>query len=215
MTTRLTSLLLPLLAVISATIVLALGLRLAGIDAIQVFKALWLGAAGDSYRLSETAVKACPLLLTGLAVALALQAGLWNIGAEGQLLLGAIATVWIGHYIRDLPPPLALTLVVLASLSAGLLWAACAVYLKQKHHVNEVISTIMLNFIAVYLLSYAVHGPLTIPTNRSAAFICHPPSALSSSPFSSWNSPRPSHCWSYLDLPFPYEGRLPPARNRC
>jgi simple sugar transport system permease protein len=155
-----TAVLSSLLALISAVAVIALGLWLAGISVSSVFVNLWLGAAGDSYRLSETAVKACPLLFTGLAVMLALRAGLWNIGAEGQLLLGALATAWISPYIAAFPPPFAIALVAAVSLCAGFLWAGCAAYLRQKHNVNEVISTIMLNFVAVYLVSYSVHGPL-------------------------------------------------------
>ena len=155
-----TTLLLPLLALGSSIILITVGLWLTGISAASVFVNLWLGAAGDSYRLSETAVKACPLLLTGLAVMLALRAGLWNIGAEGQLLLGALSAAWVGQYTAALPSPLAILIVVVVSLSAGFLWAGCAAYLKQQHSVNEVISTIMLNFVAVYLVSYGVHGPL-------------------------------------------------------
>src|SRR5581483_7194881 len=85
----------PLLALVSAALVIAVALSLAGISTADVFTTLWLGAAGDSYRLSETAVKASPLLFTGLAVMLALRAGLWNIGAEGQLLVGALAAAWL------------------------------------------------------------------------------------------------------------------------
>ncbi len=160
MTTRLAVLIPPFLALASAAIVTTLGLWISGINAGDVFAALWMGAAGDAYRLSETAVKACPLLLTGLAVMLALHAGVWNIGAEGQLLLGALATAWIGQYTSALHPLLAIPLVCGAALSAGMLWAACAAFLKHRRQVSEVISTIMLNFIAAYLVSYGVHGPL-------------------------------------------------------
>jgi general nucleoside transport system permease protein len=149
-----------LLALLSAMFVIAIGLGIAGINPLDVFAALWAGAAGDPYRLSETAVKSCPLLLTGLAVMLALHAGIWNIGAEGQLLLGALATAWVGQYTASLPTGLAIVLTSSAALTAGMLWAGCAAFLKQQRQVSEVISTIMLNFIAVYLVSYGVHGPL-------------------------------------------------------
>jgi simple sugar transport system permease protein len=149
-----------LLALASAFLTIAIGLWLSGISLTTVLSALLTGAAGDTYRLSETAVKACPLLFTGLAIALALHAGVWNIGAEGQLLLGALATAWIGQYTASFPPFLAIPLVSLTALTAGLLWAGGAALLKQYRHVNEVISTIMLNFIAAHLVSYCVHGPL-------------------------------------------------------
>lgn len=149
-----------LLALLAAMLVITIGLGIAGINPFAVFAALWTGAAGDTYRLSETAVKACPLLLTGLAVMLALHAGIWNIGAEGQLLLGALATAWVGQYTSTLPSGLAIVLTCSAAFLAGMVWAGCAAFLKQQRQVSEVISTIMLNFIAVYLVSYGVHGPL-------------------------------------------------------
>jgi simple sugar transport system permease protein len=149
-----------LLALLSAVLVIAIGLRIAGMNPLDVFSALLAGAAGDTYRLSETAVKSCPLLLTGLAVMLALHAGIWNIGAEGQLLLGALATAWVGQHTVIFPSGLAIVLTGCAAIIAGMLWAGCAAYLKQQRQVSEVISTIMLNFVAVYLVSYGVHGPL-------------------------------------------------------
>src|SRR5439155_15171435 len=149
-----------LLALTSAFAVITLGLWCTGASALNIFSALLTGAAGDQYRLTETLVKACPLLYTGLAVALSLHAGVWNIGAEGQLLLGALATAWVGKYLAGLSPLLALPLTGAAALLAGSLWAGCAALLKNKRGVNEVISTIMLNFIAAGLVSYCVHGPL-------------------------------------------------------
>jgi ABC-type uncharacterized transport system permease subunit len=150
----------PFLALVSAFAVVALGLWLTGTDAVQVFSALLEGAGGDQYRITETLVKACPLLYTGLAVALSLHAGVWNIGAEGQLLLGALATAWVGRYLTGLSPLLGLPLTCGVALIAGSLWAGGAALLKAKRGVNEVISTIMLNFIAAGLVSYCVHGPL-------------------------------------------------------
>jgi len=150
----------PFLALVSALVAISLGLWLTGTSALAVFSALLEGAAGNQYRLSETLVKACPLLYTGLAVTLSLHAGVWNIGAEGQLLLGALATAWIGKYTVGLSPALGVPVVCGAAMLAGGLWASCAALLKNKRGVNEVISTIMLNFIAASLVSYGVHGPL-------------------------------------------------------
>ena len=149
-----------LLALTSAFVVITLGLWCIGASALNVFSALLAGAAGDQYRLTETLVKACPLLYTGLAVTLALHAGVWNIGAEGQLLLGALATAWAGRYTAPLSPVLGVPVVCGAAMLAGSLWASCAALLKSNRGVNEVISTIMLNFIAAGLVSYCVHGPL-------------------------------------------------------
>lgn len=149
-----------LLALLSAFLVVSLGLWLSGINAFSVFSALLQGAGGDLYRLSETCVKACPLLLTGLSVSLALHAGLWNIGAEGQLLIGALVTAWLGQYLTSCPQFLGISLICLGSLLGGGLWAVGAAVLKNTRGVSEVISTIMLNFVAVGLVSYCVHGPL-------------------------------------------------------
>ncbi|MBI3302999.1 MAG: ABC transporter permease [Deltaproteobacteria bacterium] len=149
-----------LLALISAFAVITLGLWLTGASALHVFSALLAGAAGDQYRLTETLVKACPLLYTGLAVTISLHAGVWNIGAEGQLLLGALATAWVGRYTATLSPVLGVPVVCGVAMLAGSLWASCAALLKSKRGVSEVISTIMLNFIAAGLVSYCVHGPL-------------------------------------------------------
>jgi len=149
-----------LLALISAFTVIAVGLWLTGASPLNVFSALLTGAAGDQYRLTETLVKAGPLLYTGLAVALALHVGVWNIGAEGQLLLGALATAWVGSHTTSLSPIWAVPIICGAAMLAGSLWASLAALLKSQRGVNEVISTIMLNFIAVGLVSYCVHGPL-------------------------------------------------------
>lgn len=150
----------PLLAIVSALLVAIFGLWLSNTNPLTALSALLVGAAGDTYRLTESLVKACPLIYTGLAVTLALHAGVWNIGAEGQLLLGALATVGIGSHVAAFPPIFAIPLVCGTAMLAGSLWAALAAYLKTRRGVNEVISTIMLNFIAASLISYGVHGPL-------------------------------------------------------
>jgi simple sugar transport system permease protein len=149
-----------LFALLSAFTVVSLGLWLSGINAFLVFSALLQGAGGDLYRLSETCVKACPLLLTGLSVSLALHAGLWNIGAEGQLLIGALVTAWVGQYMAPFPQVLSIPLLCLGALLGGGLWATGAAVLRNTRGVNEVISTIMLNFVAAGVVSYCVHGPL-------------------------------------------------------
>jgi len=166
-----------LLALTSAFAIIALGLWLAGADVQNVFRALLIGAGGDQYRLTETLVKACPLLYTGLGVALSLHAGVWNIGAEGQLLLGALATAWIGGYTASLSPIWAVPMACGAAMLAGSLWASFAVLLKNQRGVNEVISTIMLNFVAVGLVSYCVHGPLMETAARYPQTDLLPPAA--------------------------------------
>jgi len=140
--------------VVSGVIVL-----LSGGNPLIAFGALAEGAFGSLDGLSEVAVKTCPLLLTGLAITVAFRAGAWNIGAEGQLVLGGMAMAIFGTRLDMLPGALALVLCLLAAAFAGAAWAAIAALLKVYRNVNEIISTIMLNFIALYLVGYFVQGP--------------------------------------------------------
>jgi len=131
--------------------------------------ALWTGAFGSWYAFtSATLVRAVPLMLTGGAVALAFRGGVLNIGGEGQLLVGAAATA---AFALAVPPgggvvvPLVIAGALLAAALAGAIWAGVAAYLRARYHVLEVISTIMLNFIALHVVSYLVRGPLQEPTH--------------------------------------------------
>ena len=130
--------------------------------------ALWTGAFGSWYAFtSATLVRAVPLMLTGGAVALAFRGGVLNIGGEGQLLVGAAAAAAVALVVPTSGAlvPLAIAGALLAAALAGALWAAVAAYLRARYHVLEVISTIMLNFIALHVVSYLVRGPLQEPTH--------------------------------------------------
>jgi simple sugar transport system permease protein len=133
-------------------------------------EALWRGAVGSRYAFfSGTLVRAVPLTLTGLAVAVAFRAGVLNIGAEGQFLAGATAAATIGTLAAALhwtPAALhwgALPLALVAGVAIGGLWAGIAAWLRRRFGVLEVISTIMLNFIALEAVAYLVRGPLQEP----------------------------------------------------
>jgi simple sugar transport system permease protein len=126
--------------------------------------ALWSGSIGSSYAfISGTLVRATPLILTGLSVALAFRAGVFNIGAEGQLLVGAAAAAAVGLFAGVTSSRFAAILALCAGLVAGGLWAAIAALLRARFHVLEVLSTILLNFVGLYLVSYLVRGPLQEP----------------------------------------------------
>ena len=115
--------------------------------------------------ISDMLVRATPLIFTGLAVAVAFQAGVLNIGAEGQFLVGAAMATTVS---LQLGPALGFTVIpiaLLAGSAAGALWAWIAAELRSRFHVLEVISTIMLNFVAVYLISFLVRGPLQEPSH--------------------------------------------------
>jgi simple sugar transport system permease protein len=129
--------------------------------------ALWTGSFGSWYAFtSATLVRAVPLMLTGCAVALAFRGGVLNIGAEGQLLVGAAA----GAAVALVPAagwvtPIGIIAALLAAAVGGALVAAVAAYLRVRYGVLEVISTIMLNFVALHIVSYLVRGPLQEPTH--------------------------------------------------
>ncbi len=149
-----------LAAIVAALAVVAVLIGLAGINPIDAYAALVNGSLGSLNGISETLVRATPLMLIGLGIAVAFRAGMWNIGAEGQLLLGAIGATVVGLYLPPLPGLIHIPLVMLGGFALGLVWAAIPGYLKAKRGVNEIVVTIMMNYLAVFLLSYLVTGPL-------------------------------------------------------
>ena len=132
-----------------------------GHDFTDAVAALLRGAFGSTDRfLSITLVRSVPLILTGLAVALAFRAGVWNIGAEGQLYAGAAAAVWMGLAMEGVPSPIAIPLVLVGAGVLGGLWALIPALMRVRGGVNEVISTLLMNFVAIYFAAWLVHGPL-------------------------------------------------------
>jgi simple sugar transport system permease protein len=141
--------------------VLAVGLELAGYDAGRALGALWSGAFGSWYAItSATLVRSVPLVVIGLGLAISFRAGAFNIGAEGQFYAGAIAATWVGLHVGSLPAPLAAAAVLSVALLAGALWIAVPVLLRVRYGVLEVISTLLLNFVAEATTSLVVQGPL-------------------------------------------------------
>jgi simple sugar transport system permease protein len=151
------SLLAPIAAIASALALSAVLLALLGADPLRALLALAEGALGDRIALSNTLVRAGPLVLIGLAVAVAFRCGLWNIGGEGQLYVGALAATAVATRL-DLP--FALLFALAAGVAAGACWAGIAAGLRVSRGVSEVLSTLMLNFIAILAVAWAVHGPL-------------------------------------------------------
>jgi len=140
---------------------LALGLQLAGFDAGTALVALWGGAFGSWYAFtSATLVRAIPLIIIGLGIALAFRAGSFNIGAEGQFYAGAITATWIGLHAGALPSAIAIPILLLGAALSGAVWVALPVWLQLRFGVIEVISTLVLNFVAESLVSLMVQGPL-------------------------------------------------------
>ena len=141
----------------------ALLILLAGANPLTAYRALLQGAVGDGFALGNTLARTTPLIFTGLAVAFAFRCNLLNIGAEGQLYAGALASVVIGIYLTGLPAVLHIALAIAGGFMAGAVWGGIAGYLRSARGINEIISTIMLNFVAIFFVSYLVHGPLAEP----------------------------------------------------
>jgi len=141
--------------------VLVLGLWLAGYPPIAALGALWEGAFGSWYAISSaTLVRSVPLIILGLGFSLAMRGGALNIGAEGQFLAGAIAATWSGQLVAGWSPWLAIPVVWASALAAGALWISVPVLLKLRFGVLEVISTLLLNFVAEQMVSWMVTGPM-------------------------------------------------------
>jgi simple sugar transport system permease protein len=140
---------------------LALGLEASGFDAVAGLSALWRGAFGswDAFT-STTLVRSVPLIIIGLGIAIAFRGGALNIGAEGQFYAGAIAATWVGLLTGGQAAPIAIGALLLASGVAGLCWVIVPAWLKVRFGVIEVISTLLLNFVALSLVSLMVQGPL-------------------------------------------------------
>lgn len=144
--------------------VLVLSLAVFRLPVGESLKLLWEGAFGDKFALSRTAVKSCPLLLTGLGMVVAWRAGMYNIGGEGQFVVGGIAGAAVAKWAAFGPHPLpgwaGITLILIACCAGGAAWAWLAGWLYIRRGVAVVISTILLNFVAIQLLGYCVSGPL-------------------------------------------------------
>lgn len=157
---KLFTILIPIISVLLGLIAGAIIMLISGYNPILGYTALWNGAFGDAFTMGETVRRITPLLLTGLAVAFAFRTGLFNIGAEGQVIVGWLAAVWVGLAI-DAPMIIHLPLAILASLAAGALWGFIPGLLKAKLGVHEVIVTIMMNYIALYSVNEIIRNVLT------------------------------------------------------
>ncbi len=151
----------PLLILGCASLTNAIILLLCGYNPVQAYTAAARVSLGSVSGLSETLVKTTPFLMTGLSVGIAFRCGIWNIGAEGQLLVGALGATWFGTRLAYMIPhtswigvPLCLTTAILT----GGLWGVIPAILKVTRNVNEVISTIMLNYVAIHLMGLMIEG---------------------------------------------------------
>jgi len=164
----------PIAAIVLTLILSAIPILLAGGHLWKSYFYLFYGALGTRFNLLETFVKASPLLLTGLAVAFAFRAKFWNIGAEGQLLAGALTATVLGVYLDGIPGVLVLPVILISGFLAGGLWAAIPAILKTKLKVDDVVSTLLLNYVMIHIMGALLFGPLQQPGSswpRSSAII--------------------------------------------
>jgi len=159
----LSSMLVPLVAVLFALITGSLLILIAGLNPVDVYAAMLDGVVRSRSGLVEVVLKVAPILLASLGVALAFRASFWNIGAEGQIYAGAIVAFGVGSAMGSLPAAIVLPTVVIAGFAGGALWGIIPALLKSRFRTNEIVTTLMMNYIAMYLLFYLVHGPWKEP----------------------------------------------------
>ncbi|NLN70832.1 MAG: ABC transporter permease [Chloroflexi bacterium] len=154
----------PIASFVSALILGSILLLITGVNPITTYAAMIKGAFGSMHALSETLVKATPLMLTGLGVAIAFRMRFWNIGAEGQFVFGGIAGAGIALFFSEIIPSwLVLPMALVGGMLAGALWAGIPAALNAYLGINESLTTLMLNYVAVLFASYLYYGPWRDP----------------------------------------------------
>ncbi len=148
-----------------------------GVNPLEAYYAVLKGAFGSGYGFSEIITKAIPLMLTALAGLICYKMLIWNIGAEGQLCMGAIATVAVVRYFFIDNSFVMFVIMFLAAGAAGGLWGGIAGFLKAKWNVNETITTLMLNYVAIYISEYFLYGPWKDPSSMGFPFTPNFPDA--------------------------------------
>jgi len=157
----------PFISIFLALLLGAVFLYLSGHDPLTVYQKMFSGAFGSRYGITETIVKAIPLTLTGLGVALAFRMQLWNIGGEGQLYMGAFAATWVALAFPEGSAWWVLPFMVLAGMLAGGLWALLPAIPRAVWGTNEIITTLMLNYVAIFWVDYLVYGPWRDPEGHN------------------------------------------------
>lgn len=172
MKSRLNSLidaLLPVFATLAALLVGAVMLMILQVNPIVAYRALLQGAFGSSNAFAETLVKATPLLLVGLGICIAYRGNVINIGGEGQMIVGALLATWVGLNFTGLPGWLVITFAMLTGILGGGIWGGIPGILKAYFNVNEILSTVMMNAIAVQFMNFFLTGPMIDPAQAEVA----------------------------------------------
>lgn len=157
-----------LLTLLIALLLGGIIMEISGKDSIAAYRLLYREAVGGQRQVANTLLKATPLIFTGLATMVAFRAGIFNVGVEGSLYLGAFGAAWVGFTFTGLP---AIPLIVLSFAFAALvggLWGVIPGYLKARWAVDEIVTTIMLNYVAIFFTDYLVNGPFYLPGMANA-----------------------------------------------
>jgi general nucleoside transport system permease protein len=159
-----TTLLTTVIAIAAAFSIALLLLWITGFDPAESLVRLIMTTFGSRYSLAQTAQQTVPILLCSIGIAFAARLGLWNIGAEGQFYMGALATVAVFQYFPTLPSYLILPAMAVAGIIAGALWMLIPALLRAYGGVSEILTTLMMNYVAVPLMNYFLYGPWKSPT---------------------------------------------------
>lgn len=154
-----------ILAIIASLIVMAIFFAAYGVSPLRAYGAITRGALGNWQGFSQTLRRMIPLLLCGVGLTVAFRALFWNIGADGQLLFGAMAASWVALF-SGVEGPILIPVMFLAGFIAGAIWGLIPALLKVKLGINDVITTLMMNYIAMYIALYLLHGPWKGPSVR-------------------------------------------------
>jgi len=161
--------LLPVIATLAALAIGAVMLLLLKANPLEAYSALWDGAFGSSNALAETLVKATPLLLVALGICISFRGDVINIGGEGQMIIGGVLATWVGLTFTTLPGWLVITLSLFAGFVGGAVWGGIPGILKAYFNVNEILSTVMMNAIAVQIMNFLLRGPMIDPSQAELA----------------------------------------------
>lgn len=150
-------------AVVLSLICAGLVMLIFDLEPVKIYTEIIKGSLGTEMRIKQTIIKAIPLIITSLGILVAFKMKFWNIGGEGQIVMGAMAASFVALNLGDLSRPLLLLLMFLAAMAAGGIWAFIPAYFKAKMGTNETIFTLMMNYIAIKFVTYLQYGPWKDP----------------------------------------------------
>ncbi len=153
----------PVLGVLVGLLIGAVLIWITGANPFDAYLIMFKGAFGGQRQITETLLKACPILLIGLGMTVAFRTRVWNIGGEGQYYMGALFGGLVALYLFKLPQPVLWMCLLLAGVLGGMVWALIPAVFKIRFGMNEIISTLMLNYIAILFMIYLTRGPLQEP----------------------------------------------------